>query len=66
MNTYRCSCCGRTNNRMLALTSEEYTKGPFYDDPDGKYPWDKICRECMDTVEDTILEMESEDDYSGN
>ncbi len=61
MNTYRCSCCGRTNNRMLALTSEEYTNKSFYDDPDGKYPWDKICEECVDVVEDTIEEWNNDE-----
>ena len=50
MNTCRCSVCGRSNNPFV--DPEQYTKGPFFDDPQPKYPWDKVCEECMASVND--------------
>jgi hypothetical protein len=45
------------------LTDDDYTRGPFYADPYGKYPWDEICDDCLKTIAEVneAFEEEKED-----
>lgn len=64
MNTHRCATCGRTNDHRLISTQSDYTKGPFYPDARGKYPWDVICEDCLTTVAEINEPFEEAEDDS--
>jgi hypothetical protein len=61
-NTCRCGTCGRTNNRELILSEQDYTPGPFFDDEHPTYPGDKICADCLNTVNEINEIFEDEED----
>ncbi len=65
MNTCRCATCGRTNDHRLLSDATDFTPGPFYDDPYGKYPWDKVCDDCLNIVasnnEPFVIEQDIDD-----
>jgi hypothetical protein len=57
----RCATCQRSNDPQLSLSYDDYTPGPFYDDPHGKYEWDKICAECLNDVNEQLDGFEEEE-----
>jgi hypothetical protein len=64
LNTYcRCAVCQRTNNLELALSDGDYTKGPFFDFNQGEYPFDKICADCLNEVNEQ-LELFDDDEFN--
>lgn len=62
MNTCRCAVCLRTNDTQLINDFDDYTPGPFFDDPRGVYPWDKICAECLNEINEQLELFEEEKD----
>jgi hypothetical protein len=61
MNTYcRCAVCQRGNNPDLVLTSEDYTPGPFFDYEALEYPFDKICADCLNDINEQLEVFDEE------
>ena len=57
----RCSVCGRTNDLELVDKIGDYTSGPFYPDEGSKYPWDMICHDCSEDINDQLEGFEEDD-----
>lgn len=57
--THRCSICDRTNNLDLITYPEQYTPGPFRNDPHD--PLGEICSECDDEIFEALDYWSEED-----
>lgn len=58
---HRCACCGRTNNTRVIQFADEFTLGPFYKDKHGKYPWDVVCADCLNTTKEINTPFDEEE-----